>query len=264
MPDRRPAPLDAAPPAAPGLDRDDALAGASCGRCPRRHPRWGYRKAWASLREQGWEVNRKKIQRLWREEGLRVPPDERKRYRLGDSTTSGASGCGRSGPTTSGRSTSSSTPPPTAGSLKLLHVVDEHTREALAIEVDRRDRRRPHRRVLDRIVRERAGPRTRADGQRPRADRQRPARLVPLRRQRRLLHRARLALGEPVRRVLRPAASATRCSRSKPSTRCSRRRPSLKNGETPTTTLRPHSSLGWQTPAAYAADRRTRKPTRLS
>ena len=32
-------------------------------------------------------MNRKKVQRLWREEGLRVPPKRRKRQRLGDSTT---------------------------------------------------------------------------------------------------------------------------------------------------------------------------------
>ena len=39
----------------------------------RDHPRWGYRRAWATLREEGWTVNRKRVQRLWREEGLRVP-----------------------------------------------------------------------------------------------------------------------------------------------------------------------------------------------
>jgi HTH-like domain len=52
-------------------DRDDALRAElrSLSRC---HPRWGYRRAWASLREAGWEANRKKIQRVWREEGLRV------------------------------------------------------------------------------------------------------------------------------------------------------------------------------------------------
>jgi transposase InsO family protein len=37
------------------------------------HPRWGYRLAWGAVRAEGWAVNRKKIQRLWREEGLRVP-----------------------------------------------------------------------------------------------------------------------------------------------------------------------------------------------
>ena len=35
---------------------------------------------------QGWEVNRKRVQRLWREEGLRVPQRKRKRRRLGEST----------------------------------------------------------------------------------------------------------------------------------------------------------------------------------
>jgi hypothetical protein len=28
------------------------------------HPRWGYRLAWGAVREEGWAVNRKKIQRL--------------------------------------------------------------------------------------------------------------------------------------------------------------------------------------------------------
>src|SRR5690349_22740717 len=49
-------------------------------------PRWGYRRAHTLLREDGWDVNRKRVQRIWREEGLRVPPRRRKRQRLGDST----------------------------------------------------------------------------------------------------------------------------------------------------------------------------------
>ena len=49
----------------------------------RGHPRWGYRRAWATLREEGWTVNRKRVQRLWREEGLRVPAKRRKRQRPG-------------------------------------------------------------------------------------------------------------------------------------------------------------------------------------
>ncbi|MBA2312609.1 MAG: transposase [Actinobacteria bacterium] len=51
-----------------------------------KHKRRGYRKAWAILRDEGWGANRKKIQRLWREKGLRVPPRARKRQRLGIST----------------------------------------------------------------------------------------------------------------------------------------------------------------------------------
>jgi putative transposase len=39
-----------------------------------RHPRYGYRRIWALLRGEGWRVNRKRIERLWRLEGHRVPP----------------------------------------------------------------------------------------------------------------------------------------------------------------------------------------------
>jgi putative transposase len=38
------------------------------------HPRWGYRTVWTLLRADGWQVNRKRIERLWRLEGHRVPP----------------------------------------------------------------------------------------------------------------------------------------------------------------------------------------------
>lgn len=46
----------------------------------------GYRLAWGAVCDEGWAVNRKKIQRLWREEGLRVPQRKRKRLLLGEST----------------------------------------------------------------------------------------------------------------------------------------------------------------------------------
>jgi HTH-like domain len=35
------------------------------------HPRYGYRRVWALLRSEGWSVNRKRIERLWRLEGHR-------------------------------------------------------------------------------------------------------------------------------------------------------------------------------------------------
>ena len=66
-------------------DRDDGLR-ARLRLLSREHPRWGYRLAWGAVREEGWVVNRKKIQRLWREEGLRVPTRKRKRLRVGVST----------------------------------------------------------------------------------------------------------------------------------------------------------------------------------
>jgi len=51
-----------------------------------KRPRWGYRRAHHHLRQEGWEINRKRVQRVWREEGLRVPQRKRKRRRLGEST----------------------------------------------------------------------------------------------------------------------------------------------------------------------------------
>ena len=49
-------------------------------------PRFGYRRAWAVLQRDGVTVNRKRVQRLWRAEGLRVPAQRLKRRRVGNST----------------------------------------------------------------------------------------------------------------------------------------------------------------------------------
>lgn len=80
-------------------------------------------------------MNRKKIQRLWREEGLRVPPKRHKRLRVGVSATP-ADRLTAERPdhvwaldyqfdvTSLGRT------------IKILHIVDEHTRESLADVVD--------------------------------------------------------------------------------------------------------------------------------
>ena len=43
------------------------------------HPRWGYRQIHRLLVEEGWAVNRKRIERLWRQEGHRVPPSKAKK-----------------------------------------------------------------------------------------------------------------------------------------------------------------------------------------
>jgi putative transposase len=95
-----------------------------------RHPRWGYRRAHAVLCREGHHVNRKKVQRLWREEGLKVPPRRHKRQRLGISSTP-ADRLEATSPdhvwaldyqfdvTSHGRT------------IKILHVTDEFTRESL-------------------------------------------------------------------------------------------------------------------------------------
>ena len=102
----------------------------------RLHPRFGYRRVWALLRREGWRVNRKRIYRLWRREGLKVPKKPRKKRHLGHS----ANGCARLRPehidhvwawdfifdrTENGRT------------LKWLSIVDEYTRECLALVVAR-------------------------------------------------------------------------------------------------------------------------------
>lgn len=67
------------------LDDDAALRGA-LRKISKDRPRWGYRRAHWQLGQDGWALNCKRVQRVWREEGLRVPPKKRKRRRLGDST----------------------------------------------------------------------------------------------------------------------------------------------------------------------------------
>src|SRR5919202_2471071 len=48
----------------------------------RQYGRYGYRKVTALLRDAGWLVNEKRVERIWRREGLRVPPKQPKRRRL--------------------------------------------------------------------------------------------------------------------------------------------------------------------------------------
>lgn len=48
----------------------------------RQYGRYGYRRVAALLRDAGWHVNDKRIERLWKREGLKVPPKQSKRGRL--------------------------------------------------------------------------------------------------------------------------------------------------------------------------------------
>ena len=99
--------------------------------------RYGYRRITALLRQSGWVVNKKRVERIWRREGLKVPRRQPKKSRLWLNDGS----CIRLRPervnhvwaydfvedrTHDGRK------------LRMLCVVDEFSREALAIRVDRR------------------------------------------------------------------------------------------------------------------------------
>lgn len=102
-----------------------------------QYGRYGYRRITALLRNGGWEVGKDRVQRIWRREGLKVPQKQRPRRRLWLNDGS----CVRHRPehpnhvwsydfvsarTNDGRR------------LRLLTLIDEYTRECLALRVERR------------------------------------------------------------------------------------------------------------------------------
>lgn len=101
-----------------------------------KRPRFGYRRIAALLKREGWRVNLKRVYRLWRREGLKVPKKTRKKRRLGSS----ANGCVRRRAERKNhvwaldfifdRTASGS-------SLKWLSIVDEYTRQCLTLKVSR-------------------------------------------------------------------------------------------------------------------------------
>ena len=63
-----------------GRDDEEALTAAII-RLASRYGRYGYRRVTALLRTEGWHVNAKRVQRIWRREGLKVPQKQPKRGR---------------------------------------------------------------------------------------------------------------------------------------------------------------------------------------
>lgn len=61
---------------------DEAQLRADIIRLAHQYGRYGYRRITALLRVEGWQVNHKRVERLWREEGLKVPKKQNKRKRL--------------------------------------------------------------------------------------------------------------------------------------------------------------------------------------
>ena len=120
------------------LDEEDALRNRIVA-LAREYGRYGYLRITAVLRDEGWRVTHKRVERIWRQEGLKVPQKQPKRARLWFADGS----CVRRRPaypnhvwaydfvmdrTQDGRP------------LKMLTVIDEYTRECVAIEVRRRIR----------------------------------------------------------------------------------------------------------------------------
>jgi putative transposase len=61
---------------------DEALLTARITELAQAYGRYGYRRITALLRAEGWRVNHKRVQRIWRREGLKVPQRQPKRSRL--------------------------------------------------------------------------------------------------------------------------------------------------------------------------------------
>jgi transposase InsO family protein len=102
-----------------------------------RHPRYGYRLITALLRAEGFKVNRKRVHRLWRQEGLKVPQKQHKTRRLSGSSDNGIQRrkAARMNQVWSfdfcHDRTADNRP------LKIFSVIDEFTRRCLVIEVER-------------------------------------------------------------------------------------------------------------------------------
>ena len=101
-----------------------------------QYGRYGYRRITAILRKEGWEVNHKRMERIWRREGLKVPQKQPKRGRLWLNDGS----CIRLRPehrnhvwsydfmaarTSDGKA------------FRILNIIDEYSRECLGMVVDR-------------------------------------------------------------------------------------------------------------------------------
>lgn len=114
-----------------------------------RYGRYGYRRITALRRNDGWRVNHKRVERIWRQEGLKVPQKQPKRGRLWLSDGS----CIRLRPIRKDHvwsydmvmdRTSDGRP------IRILVIIDEYTRECLSTYVSRRIRSKD---VLDQLYR---------------------------------------------------------------------------------------------------------------
>ena len=97
------------------------------------HPRYGYRRVTALLRREGHEVNAKRVQRVRRVEGLQVSRRQRKLRRLGVSTAR-RQRAGRANDVWSWDFVEDQTENGTR--FRVLTLLDEYTRECLAVHVD--------------------------------------------------------------------------------------------------------------------------------
>lgn len=112
-----------------------------------QYGRYGYRRITAMLREEGLLVNHKRVERIWKQEGLKVPRKQPKRKRLWFDLGS----CVRLRPERQNHVWSYDfimTQTSDKRSIKILTIIDEYTRECLAIDVGRNIKAEDVQRIL--------------------------------------------------------------------------------------------------------------------
>ena len=115
---------------------DEAVLREAIVRLASKYGRYGYRRIAAMLKSEGWKVNHKRVERIWREEGLRVPKKQKKRGRIYLRNGS----CIRLKPLYQNHVRSYDCVEDRLANgrkIKCLTVIDEFTRESLAIRVER-------------------------------------------------------------------------------------------------------------------------------
>ena len=122
---------------APQTPDDEAALTADMIELARQYGRYGYRRITKMLRTAGWSVNKKRVERLWRREGLKVPGRQPKRSRLWLNDGSSI----RLRPERPNHVWSYdfvADRTHDGKAYRMLCIIDEFTREALAIRVARR------------------------------------------------------------------------------------------------------------------------------
>jgi len=118
------------------LRGDEEILCAEIVRLASQYGRYGYRRITVLLQNDGWHVNHKRVERIWRQEGLKVPKRQPKRGRLWRNDGS----CVRLRPTHRNHVWSYdfvSERTHDGRPLKILTLIDEHSRECLALLVER-------------------------------------------------------------------------------------------------------------------------------
>ena len=121
-----------------------------------KYPRLGYRKLVRLLRKEGWQVGRKLVQRIRREHGLRVKRWTKRPRRRGRSTGTIPTKAQRVNHVWSWDFISDRTD--NGGKLRILSVLDEYSRECLALHVARKLTAADLIEVMERLVTQRGVP----------------------------------------------------------------------------------------------------------